>query len=573
MKRPIVISSLWIWHSLFCLCALLACVPILWPQVFLPDAWEQTGVAYAGLLVLCSMAASLLLLCSTAFLMLLRLRNLRTLGHLVAWAGLWGVGGCLFVLLAWVANVPLPGDDQHPHGPIQRTDNLYMADVTLSGPTSLQIDIAPENYPTDTIAPAPHLQQLEHEQAELLRVYIDASPRWASYTDDDNFFSKPGHVVMVPPITGGIPGVVHAAFRRLSEGEPMPTGYRVVRPGDPMPPTPEGSEQVADLAVDLGGSYYLLLAWRGTSHADTAHRALNAALATVDSMVQELAADPSYDTLQRVLTGQQRLDSGEPRILLCQPAAQYGTYQAEIVVNPHEAGTLMLRLVDLETNTTLRLFSCQAMYSDNPKELFRHDIPGSMPEQMRASSFGHVPGLLPEKAPLFIVRPGEGHQFFGIAAEVVFSPASPSKTSRVLLRRCYRVQAYEVLALPRPAQQSPDSPQPPAATPPTAEPESPAAPEPAPTTAEPPATPVSQPTDAATPDAPEPPAPTAEPAPPATPAAEEPPATPAEPTRPAAPAPSPEQLAPPTPQLAPSLAIQGINLNPPLTLNPLQNTL
>lgn len=444
MKRPNIISSLWMWHSLCCLLCILACIPILWPQVFLPDAWEQRIISYSGGVVLVSFGLSLLLVLSTTFLMLLRLRNLRALWYALSWAAQWGIAFLLFSMLAWLANVPVPGSEKLASEPIQRTDTLYTADATLTGPNSLLLIISPEPYSTDSIQPTPNLTLLEENHADLLQEYIDSSTRWAAYTSDDTFYTKPGHVVMTPPaVNGGIHGLVHVAFRRLVEGEPLPSGYSIVKPGAPMPTTPEGSEQVADLAVDLGRNHYLLLAWRGTSHADTAHRAMNAAIATVDAMVQPLVDKPTSETVQQMLVGKLNMVSDKPEILLSQPPSQYGTYQAEIYANPGEAGTLMLRVEDLATGETLRLFTCQAYYSADPGELFRHDIPGMLPEEMRSASFGHVPDLLPAKAPLFIVRRGESHQFFGVAIEVVFTPVGIAKPRRVLLRRCYRVQAYD----------------------------------------------------------------------------------------------------------------------------------
>lgn len=477
MNRPLSLTSLWVWHTVFCALALLSSVPILWPQVFLPDAWEADIISYAGWALLLSFGASLVLIAATAFLLLLRLRNLRTLGYLVIWALEWGVAIFLFCLLAWVADVPLPGSEAVDSEPIQRTDRLFIPEESLTGPDSLEIPITLEPYPADSIVHALNLTLLDEKHNALLRAYIDASPRWASYTGDDTFYTKPGHVVMTPPRVDGITGLVHVAFRRLVEGDPMPAGYTIVKPGDPMPGMPQDSEQVADLAVDLGGSHYLLLAWRGTSHTETAHRALNAALATVNDMLAWLAEKPEPATVQHLLTGKRNIRGATPEILLNQPPSQYGAYQAEVYANPGEPGTLMLRIVNLEDGATLRLFSCPAQFSTDPGELFRHDYPGLM----RAYSVGHVPGLLPEKAPLFIMRLGEPHQFFGVACEVVFEPVAPNKQARILLRRCYRVQAYED---PSPTQNQPEDatsppagqgePEPPAATePPTDEPPAP----------------------------------------------------------------------------------------------------
>lgn len=489
MIRTSLLSHIWLWHCLCCLLAVLSSIPILWPQVFLPDAWEARIISYSGWVMLLSFATSLLLLAVSSFLLMLRLHNLRTLGQLLLWATLWLASGFVFSLFAYLADVPTPWIAQADTEDSQRADILHLPEDHLIGPDSLQVSIVLEPYQTDTLVHALNLSLLDMKHNDLLRAYVDASPRWASYTRDDTFYTKPGHVVMTPPSTEGIQGLVHVAFRRLVEGEPLPTGYTIVRPGDPMPPTPEGSEQVPDLAVDLGGSHYLLLAWRGTSHAETAHRALNAALSTVDDMVARLADSPTEATLQRILVGKRDTPGNTPTILLSQPATQYGAYQAEVYANPGEPGTLMLRIVNLEDGATLRLFSCPAQFSANAEELFRHDYPGLM----RAYSVGHVPGLMPEKAPLFIVRPGESHQFFGVACEIVFDPSAPNKPGRTLLRRCYRVQAYEDPNAP----DEPENPPPPAGEQPAAEP---------------PAEPAPAPQDTPPPPAPEPPAPAPAPA-------------------------------------------------------------
>lgn len=448
-QRPLF-SRPWVWHSLCCLIALLSCVPILWPQVYLPDAYEQAAISYAGALLLGSFLLSLTLIIVSSLIMLLRMRNLRALGQIIAWGAQWVAAAVIFGLLAYIANIPQPDAAEAFSLPSQKKDQLHQPNDQLTGPESLVISISPERFSPDVVQKIPHLSLLETKHAQLLAEYIDKSPRWALYTTDDTFYTKPGHMVMIPPTTGGTPGLVHVAFRRLVEGEPLPVGYTIVQPGDPMPATPEGSEQVPDLALDLGRNHYLLLAWRGTSHTETAHRALNAAIASVDAMLEPLANAPEPATVQKMIIGKRNIYASTPEILLSQPPAQYGAYQAEIYVNPGEPGTLILRIAEMETDTTLRLFSCPALFSTNPNELFRHDIPGSIPEQMLASSFGHIPGLLPEKSPVFAICRGEPHQFFGVMFEVIFNPATTSKSrrARVLLRRHYRVQASEGILPP-----------------------------------------------------------------------------------------------------------------------------
>ncbi len=442
MKLPLI-SRPRVWHWICCLTALLGCLPLLWPRM-LPRGWRDIAPDYAGSLIMASFLLSCTLIFISSIVMLLHLRNLRTFVQLFVWFLRWLCTAAVFCVLAYFANVPRDVESVAAEvSPVDTSEDIHFPIDSLTGPESLVIPIVPEQYEPSTVSFTPNLSFLENKYPVLLRAYVDTSPRWSLHTEDDNFSTKPAHVVMIPPTTGGTPGVVHVAFRHLVSGEQLPVGYTVVKPGDPMPGTPEGSEQVPDLALDLGGSHYLLLAWRGTSHAETAHRAINAAIATVDSMLQPLVDDPSEDSLKRLLSGTKSMDADQPQILLSEPATQYGTYQAEVHVNPGEAGTLILRILDMETNASLRLFSFPALFSDDKSVLFRHDIPGSIPTHLRDSSFGHVPGLLPENAPVFTIKNGVAHQAFAVALELWFVPAKSPNTRRLILRRCYRVQAFE----------------------------------------------------------------------------------------------------------------------------------
>lgn len=442
MKLPLI-SRPRVWHWICCLTALLGCLPLLWPRM-LPRGWRDIAPDYAGSLIMASFLLSCTLIFISSIVMLLHLRNLRTLVQLFIWFLRWLCTAAVFCVLAYFANVPRDVESVAAEvSPVDTSEDIHFPIDSLTGPESLVIPIVPEQYEPSTVSFTPNLSFLENKYPVLLRAYVDTSPRWSLHTEDDNFSTKPAHVVMIPPTTGGTPGVVHVAFRHLVSGEQLPVGYTVVKPGDPMPCTPEGSEQVPDLALDLGGSHYLLLAWRGTSHAETAHRAINAAIATVDSMLQPLVDEPSEDSLKRLLSGTKSMDADQPQILLSEPATQYGTYQAEVHVNPGEAGTLILRILDMETNASLRLFSFPALFSDDKSVLFRHDIPGSIPTHLRDSSFGHVPGLLPENAPVFTIKNGVAHQAFAVALELWFVPAKSPNTRRFILRRCYRVQAFE----------------------------------------------------------------------------------------------------------------------------------
>lgn len=214
MTRNLSFTHLWIAHGICCLLAVLSCIPILWPQVFLPDAWEARIISYSGWVLMLSFGVSALLIIISSFLLLLRLRNMLTIWHLIIWLTLWLLSALIFCIFAWVANVPSADEDKEDAELIQRTDKLHMPEETLNGPYALCIPIDLASYSTDTLVHALNLSLLDKKHNELLRSYVDTSPRWASYTRDDTFYTKPGHVVMTPPATEGIQGLVHAAFRR-----------------------------------------------------------------------------------------------------------------------------------------------------------------------------------------------------------------------------------------------------------------------------------------------------------------------------------------------------------------------
>ena len=60
-----------------------------------------------------------------------------------------------------------------------------------------------------------------------------------------------------------------------------------------------------------------------------------------------------------------------------------------------------------------------------------------------SSTQGDISNIFPENTPLFAIRIGPQHQYFGVAFEVWFKPSDVRLQRRLLLRRCYKVQAYE----------------------------------------------------------------------------------------------------------------------------------
>ncbi len=452
MSEPLpknFLLSAWKLHAACCVLALLACLPLLWPELSLAAEADEPTSGYAGWLLTAAFLVSAGALALQLVHILLKLHNLRAFLHLLAWLGQWAAAYVLFALLALVADVPPPPEPEAGE-PIQETDTLHLPLEELTGPAALVIPIRPEAYAPGTVQEAPALCTLARDYEEVLSFFLDLSPRWTDHRNDDTFYSKPGHVVMVPPATGGTPALVHAGFRRLVEGDPLPRGYMVLHPGDAYPEADEGSEQgVPDIALDLGGTHYLMLAWRGAPHAESAQRALNAAIAAVDSRLQRLVDEPDKNAAIEAMTRGKEDHAGSlPDIRLCEPPSQSGTYQAEIYANPQEAGSLRVAISDLATGELLRSFRCEARHSSNERELFRHDLPLSRCIWVQDDSAPAVRELLPPGTPLFAIREGEPHLFFGVAVEVFFMPTDPDKPQRRLLRRCYKVQACEKPAPP-----------------------------------------------------------------------------------------------------------------------------
>ena len=440
------LQSPWRIHLICCAISIFAAIFILWPRTA-PRAWRLEAGDYAGIAISIAFLTSLGLLILVGAWLLLRLRNAKAFILLFSWLGLWGGTTALFMILAVIANPPPPMEKELPQ-PIQQSDTLHIPHDYLIGPDALLIPISLENYEKQKIVSTPSLSLLEREHQSILQRYISTAPRWAHSSADDTFYTKPGHVVLEPPASAkGTPGHVHVAFRTLAAGEPVPAGYTVVRPGDDFPAQAEENAQIPDLALDLGGSHYLLLAWRGTAHRETAFKAINAAISAIDARFEALAQNPSAETIEKLVEGKLATLGTTPEMRLCEPTAQYGTYQAELFLNPGEEGTVLLIIKDLEKGETLRVLNCPAIHSNNPNELFRHDIPGAMPEWMRSTQFRSVDAVLSPGTPLFIIRPGESHHYFGAAFEVWFSPAGNPSQRKLIMRRCYKVQACE-LGLP-----------------------------------------------------------------------------------------------------------------------------
>ena len=428
-------------HVIGVIAALIACIPILFPEVCPLNA-EEAVLGYAGGALLTAFGISTVLMFISAATHMLRLSNTRAISQLTKWILCWGAGVAMFVLLAILADVQPPATEED-NFPIQSSDHLYSPKEQLNGPSSLVIPIDTKKQQAEKVTETPNLTALENEHEELFKSYIERSPRWTGQEGDDTFYSKPGHLVMVPPTTSGAPGLVHVCFRTLVEGDPLPQGFTVVHPGGDFPNGGEDNKLISDIALDLGRNHFLLLAWRGSDHRQTAYKAINAAIAATDSRMQPLREAPTQETVERLLNGRESYPGKAPEFRLSEPIAQEGAYQAELYANPGGPGIILVYIKELSSGETLRLLNCQARYSDNTEELFRHDIPGSVPDWVRSNTEGDISNIFPANTPLFAIRRGPQHQYFGVAFEVWFKPSDVREQRRLLLRRCYKVQAYD----------------------------------------------------------------------------------------------------------------------------------
>ena len=459
-------------HVLCAVIAVLSCLPILFPDSY-PGEYATEIQRYAGILLFAACCVSGGMMALSAIIHMVKLSNTRAFWQLVSWLAIWSSALVLFIFAAIVADVSPIENNRKEAGPIQKTDILHPTRDILVGPSSLVIPLDTSDQQIDTIESVPNLTALEQSYSDIFQLFLNRSPLWAGHETEDAFYSKPGHVVMIPPSSGGIPGRVHVSFRKLSQGEPLPVGYTIVRPGDPMP---DSRNNIPDIAVDLGRSHYLLLAWRGSNHRDNALRAINAAIACTEGRFQPLAATPTAAMVDRILSGKQSYSGHTPELRVCEPPGQEGTYQAEIYVNPGEAGTLLLSIKDLSLNTIVGVFTCPAHYSQNAEERFRHDIPGIESEWKRELSFNKQQSGYKGAAPFFTIHRSNTTEqkeeetnddeeedtgnFFGAAFEVYFVPNADNNRKELLLRRCYKMR-YFISDMPAPGKEinSPHNPE------------------------------------------------------------------------------------------------------------------
>ncbi len=436
--------SVWKLPAVFCVICVTAAILIIVP---LGGSAAIQGLinSVCGWIFLLTFIANAVHLLGTAVYYFLKMKNLRALWQITGCVLIWFIGVLLFMRVAVEADPPSPYQTKQTVSSKQETEAQMKATDTLLGPAALMLPISPQQTPPTQLSNAPNLLLLEKHHPELLETYLQQAPRWSFTANDDTFYSKPGHVVLETSSAPDIPGIVHAAIRTISAGSSMPQGYQVIRPGDPLPEASETNKNEApDLALELGGKRYLLLAWRGPGDRAYAFNALNAAIDTIDAQFAPLAKEPSSHSMAKLLAGTTCIRGTKAEMRLAHIPTQMGIYQAEIYANPRQSGTLILVIRDKETSHPLRIYSQKAKYSDKAEELYRHDISPAMEAAYRRTQEADAEDSIPAHAPFFYIKAGDSLSYFDITAEVLFSPAnSPTNHPQLLLKNHYSVRAYE----------------------------------------------------------------------------------------------------------------------------------
>lgn len=433
--------SWWKLPTIFCAVLLIACIPILVP-FFESDDLNALTNGLCGWIILLGILVAFVHLIGTSVYFFLRMNNMRALGQLAASFVIWAIGSLIFTKIAIATDPPSPY-------PAEEETNVYAklkqhtATEVLAGPAALCVYLSPTDNEAKEIYHTPNLNKLAQQHPNLLTQYIRTSPRWKYAANDDSFYTQPGHVVYVVPAKSGIPGSVHAAFRTVTDGEQLPSGFTVMTPGDSIPEIESNGENAPYIALELGNQYYLLLAWVGTDNQAVAFKGLNAALKAIDSELESLAEKPTVSEILALCDGKRSISGSNTEIRLSEPESQYGIYQAEIYANPGRPGTLIMDVRDASTNKSLHIMAQSARYSANKDELFRHDFPST-----DSGEFFRTGNKI-TNTPYFIIKEGEAHKHFGIIVEVRFSPqGSLGSETELLLQKNYSVQAYEAATAP-----------------------------------------------------------------------------------------------------------------------------
>ncbi len=436
-----MIQSYWVLHALAATIFLLSTVPMLWPQLAPAGTLPTMGWIFLG-----SFAVSFALAAIFIIYELLHLRNQIALLRVLSFLGVWVTTLTLSVLLTYRAKVPM--DKQLVQEAPQLDITRYEANEKLHGESSLVVQIKLSESTSENIQESPQLVALERDHPEIFQYYLQQSPRWSEHSSD-SFYAQLGHVeIILKDKDNNSRGVVHAAFRAITEGEEMPQGYTVIKPGEKLTPLAEEKERrgIPDIALDLGGNYFLLLAWRGIDDAALALRGVNDSIRYIDSHFDTLVKNPTREQVDHMVTGTKQYKLKQPDLRLSEPPSQYGTYQAEIYANPKEAGQLLLLIKESKNHNVLRVISCYARYSDNDDEYFLHEIPSDLPNWFGRQEWAPGRLMLDQGIPLFTIKRGDSDITFDADFEVWFAPSDSTKEKQLILSKRYRVHPCDYIA-------------------------------------------------------------------------------------------------------------------------------
>lgn len=435
-----ILQSYWALHLCCALLLLLSTIPMLWPE-WLPEPI----VLQAGKLFLICFLVSVLLMVIFVVREFLHLQNQRAILRFISFLFIWVLAGLASIGLTYLAKVPMDRElvEKAPELDIK----VYTSNEELMGESSLLIYIKLDEEKTSHINDCSNLVLLESEHPEIFKLYLQHSPRW-SENAPEALYAQLSQVEFSFKDQEDKPrGAIQADFRFIPEGQEMPKGYTVAKPGDPLPETnSDTSKRISpDLAIDLGGNYFLLLAWSGVDDRALALQCFNAALRYINASVDSLAKNPNKEQLERMGKGGKKFRKKQAELLLCEPPSQFGTYQAEIYANPREAGQLLLLIKDSKSRDVLRLISCYAKYSDNEQEYFLHEIPADLPNWLGRQEWAPGKLMLSQGIPLFTIKRGEDNISFDADFEVWFAPSDATKSKRLILTKRYRVQSCNYL--------------------------------------------------------------------------------------------------------------------------------
>ncbi len=440
----LMLRSYWLIHTILASLSLLLTLPML-----MTGALSHSSLNLLGYALTACIALSALWLLISLIITALKIRNIELIARLGSFIAIWAFFLGLFSLAAYVAKLDKLHEVQ-AHT-TQQSIPVHLPMEKLMGESSLQLYYHLDDSADEAdvnIAMTKSLNELSARHPQLLRQFIENAPRW-KHPMSDQFYAELGHVVLTDADDpAGTEGSVHASFRRLIEGENIPLGYSPAKPGAPFPTDDAhetgGDHDIPDIALDLGGDYILLLAWRGRSEDRAlAYQAINAAIIAIDDQFEALLKRGS---LTGVLPSQRRSVSHrgtKPEIRLNSPPSQYGCYQAEVYANPHQNGYFSLIAKDIESGKEMTTISFRSLYSFDDQELFRHELPQSLPTWMREEEW--IPRSSPEKKdlPLFTIEQSDQLRSILVDLELWFTPYGNQQVPRILTSKRYRVQSFQ----------------------------------------------------------------------------------------------------------------------------------